>query len=38
MASRRPQVILARRADTGPEVMLVQVSCGVEFELNSPPR
>ena len=26
-----------RRADTGPEAVLVQVRCGIEFELNGPP-
>jgi hypothetical protein len=31
------QRILARRMDTGPEAVLVQIRCGIEFELNGPP-
>ena len=38
MVNGLPQVILARRADTGPEAVLVQVKCGIEFELNGPPQ
>ena len=37
MVDGAPQVILARRADTGPKAVLVQVRCGIEFELNGPP-
>ena len=37
MAAGAPNVILARRTDTGPEAVLVQVRCGIEFELNGPP-
>ena len=37
MADGAPNVILARRMDTGPEAVLVQVRCAIEFELNGPP-
>lgn len=36
MANGAPNVVLARRMDTGPEAVLVQVRCGIEFELNDP--
>jgi len=36
MVNGSPNVILARRMDTGPEAVLVQVRCGIEFELNGP--
>jgi hypothetical protein len=37
MVDGAPNVILARRADTGPDAVYVQVRCGIEFELNGPP-
>jgi hypothetical protein len=37
MVDGAPNVILARRADTGPQAVLVQVGCGIEFGLNGPP-
>jgi hypothetical protein len=37
MVDGAPNVILARRTDSGPEAVLVQVRCGIEFELNNPP-
>jgi len=36
MVDGAPNVILARRTDTGPEAVLVQVRCGIEFELTGP--
>ena len=36
MVDGSPNVILAHRSDTGPEAVLVQVRCGIEFELNGP--
>jgi len=38
MANGQPQVVLARRADSDPEVVLVQVRCGIEFGLKGPPE
>jgi hypothetical protein len=37
MVDGAPNVILARRMDTGPEAVLVQIRSGIEFELNGPP-